>query len=173
MASGIGRSNMEQLLSFLDITNYKLLNGRFFRKIELSIGPTLRNITKDSMEEAIEDEVRLTLNNDNEYITYKKDNLHFGIIFSFDMGWDKRCSGNRYDSFSEHALMIGYLSKAIVAAIVSSKMCRMFSSPEENGDEPPDHVRPKNCDGSSKTMEVDTALHLYKSVYELLNKLYT
>ena len=86
------------------------------------------------------------------------------------MGWHKPSSGNRYASFSEHALMIGCPSKNIVAATVSSKMCQICSLSEENGEEPPDHVWPNNYDGSSKAMEVDAALHLYKSIYELLNK---
>ena len=65
---------------------------------------------------------------------------------------------------SGHALMVGCLSKKIVGAIVSSNMCRVCNSAEENGEEPPDHVCPKNYDGSSKTMEADAARHLYKEL---------
>ena len=81
------------------------------------------------------------------------------------MGWNKRSSGNRYDSLPGHALMIGCLSKKIVAAITPSKMCRFCNLAEENGEEPPDHICPKNHDGSSKAMEVDTTLHLYRNLY--------
>ena len=42
MASGIGPINMAQLLSFLDLSNCKTLNGRFFKNMELSIGSILR-----------------------------------------------------------------------------------------------------------------------------------
>ena len=66
--------------------------------------------------------------------------------------------------------MIEWLSKHIFAAIVFSKMCRTCKLKEENGEEPPDHVYPKNYDGSSKTMEVDAALHLYKIIYITANK---
>ena len=82
------------------------------------------------------------------------------------MGWNKRSSGNRYDSHSGHALMIGCLSKKIVGAIVSSNMCRVCSLAEENGEEPSDHICPKNYDGSSKAMEADSALHLYKALFQ-------
>ena len=44
-------------------------------------------------------------------------------------------------------------------------MCRVYSSAEENGEEPSDHVCPKNYDGSSKAMEADVSLHLYKELY--------
>ena len=41
MASGIGPSNMSQLLSFLDIPSCKSLHGIFFRNIELTVGSSL------------------------------------------------------------------------------------------------------------------------------------
>ena len=63
MELGIGPSNMVQLLSFLDLPNFKTLNDRFFENMELTIGSTLRKIALESMEEATEEEVRLTINN--------------------------------------------------------------------------------------------------------------
>ena len=66
--------------------------------------------------------------------------------------------------------MIGCLSKKIIEAIVSSKMCRVCSSVQENDEEPSDDVCPKNYDGSSKAMEVNAALHLYKDLYQNSNK---
>ena len=81
------------------------------------------------------------------------------------MSWSKRNSGNRYDSISGHALMIGVLSDKILAAAVSSKMCTICSKAENIGEEPPDHICPKNYEGSPKAMEADAALHLYKLLY--------
>ena len=125
------------------------------------------------MRNAIGEEVRIILNDDTKYKQHLKGNLQVGITVSFDMGWNKRSSGNRYHSLSGHALVIGRLSKKIVGAIVSSKTCRVCSSAEENDEEPSDHVCQKNYDGSSKAMETDTALHLYKELYQNLNnKLY-
>ena len=66
--------------------------------------------------------------------------------------------------------MIGCLSKSIVGTVVSSNMCRVCNSAEENGEEVPDHVCHKNYDGSSKAMEVDAALHLYKELYQSSNQ---
>ena len=124
------------------------------------------------MRDAIEEEVRTTINNDAKYRQYLKGNLQVCITVSFDMGWKKRSSGNRYDSLLGHALMICYLSKKMVGAIVSSKMCRACSSAEEHGEEPSDHVCPKNYDATSNAMETDAALHLYKELYPNSNKHY-
>ena len=169
MASGIGPSNMSQLLSFLDIPSCKLLYGRFFRNIELTVGSSLQKIATESIQDDIDEEVRIALNDDVKYKQYLKGNLQVGITVSFDKGWNECSSGNRYDSLSGHTLMIGCLSKKIVGAIVSSKTCRVCSSAEENDEEPSDHVCQKNYDGSSKAMETDTALHLYKELYQNLN----
>ena len=74
----------------------------------------------------------------------------------------KRSSGNRYDSISVHALKIGVLSDKIFTAAVSSKICITCSKAKNIGEELPDHIYPKNYEGSSKVMEADTTLHLYK-----------
>ena len=86
------------------------------------------------------------------------------------MGWSKRSSGNIYDLISGRALKIGVLSDKILTAAVSSKMCITCSKAESIGEEPPDHICPKNYEGSSKAMEIDAALHLYKSTFYNSNK---
>ena len=53
---------------------------------------------------------------------------------SYDMGWSKRSSGNRYDSSSGHSFMVGCLSDKIIAARVTSKGYRKCSSSEKKGD---------------------------------------
>ena len=76
------------------------------------------------------------------------------------MGWSKRASRNCYDSLSGHALAIGVLTKSILVAIVSSKLCRVYFLAESDNQELPNHYCPKNYDGSSKAMEADAALPL-------------
>ena len=93
----------------------------------------------------IEEEVRLTLNNENKVNEYKRNVINntqgspVAITISFDMSWSKRASGNRYDSLSIHALAIGVLSKSILVTIVSSKLCRVCSLAESDNEEPPNH----------------------------------
>ena len=122
------------------------------------------------MKEAIDEEVILTVEDSEKYKQYKEGKLRVGITVSIDMGWNKRSSDNHYDCLSGHALIIYCLLEQIVAAIVSSKMCRVCNLVEENGEESPDHVYPKNYDGISKVMEADATHHLYKRLYNSSNK---
>ena len=88
----------------------------------------------------------------------------------FDMGWSKRSSSNIHDSISGHALKIDFLSDKILTTTVSSKICIAFSKAENIGEKSPDHICPKNYEGSSKVMEADAVLHLYKSMFYNSNK---
>lgn len=92
------------------------------------------------------------------------------MTVSFGMNRNNHSSSNSYDSLLGHALTIGCQSKNIVAAMVFSKMCRICSTTEENGEDPPDHVYPKNYDGSSKETEADETLHLYTTIFDSSNK---
>ena len=92
LVSGIDSTNMSQLLSFLDRRNTKSLSLRFMRNIEKIIGNDLRKVATDSMLQGIEEEDRLTLNNENKFNTYiqnvmnKTHNSPVAITVSFDMG---------------------------------------------------------------------------------------
>ena len=136
---------MSQLLSFLDIRNTKSLSLRFMRNMEKSIGNDLRKVATDSMLQGIEEEVRLTLNNENKFNTYKQNVMNktqgspIAITISFNMGWSRHASGNRYDFLSGYALAIGVLSKSIPVAIVSSKLCCVCSLADAVNEEPPNH----------------------------------
>jgi len=170
MASGIGPSNLSQLLSFLDLPNCKTIDSRFFNNMELAVGSTIRKVSAKSMDEATNEEVKLTLADEIKQKQFEQENLLAMITVSFDMGWNKRSSGNRYDSLSGHALAIGCLSNKILNVVVSSKICRLCSIARENGEEPPEHVCPQNYEGSSKAMEADAALTLYKDIYNKSGK---
>ena len=49
LASGIGSTNMTQLLSFLDIKTAKALSKRCMDNMESSIGVDMRKVATDSM----------------------------------------------------------------------------------------------------------------------------
>ena len=49
-------------------------------------------------------------------------------------------------------------------------MCITCSKAENIGEESPNHIYPKNYEGSSKAMETDAVLHLYKSIVYNRNK---
>ena len=45
------------------------------------------------------------------------------LTVSYDVGWQKRSSGNKFDSLSSHAFMIGSRTRKITNCVVNSKMC--------------------------------------------------
>ena len=67
----------------------------------------------------------------------KNENDLVKLTVSFDMGWNKRSFGNRYDSLSGHAFYIGCLSQKNICAIVTAKQCRIYSLNELKGIEQP------------------------------------
>ena len=85
MDLGIGPSNMSQLLSFLDLPQCNLLHGRFFRNIELTVGSSLRKIVIDSIQDAIDEEVRLTL--DYEKNSNNINKVAFGLAYQYHSTW--------------------------------------------------------------------------------------
>ena len=89
------------------------------------------------------------------------------------MLWNQYSSDNMYDSISDHALMIGCLSKKIIDDDVYSKIFIVCSRAQQNGDEQSEHFCSKHYEGSSKVMETDTVLHLYKRLYNTSNKMLT
>lgn len=66
--------------------------------------------------------------------------------------------------------MIGFKSQKLSAGIIPSKICHICSCAKVHAENPPDHVYPKNYKGSSKAIETDVALRLYKNVYACTNK---
>ena len=55
------------------------------------------------------------------------------LMVTYDIGWQKRSSGRRYDSFSCHAFGIGWRSKGIIGMVLYSKAFRKFDVAENRG----------------------------------------
>ena len=74
--------------------------------------------------------IKETLGHKNSYmstnILYKKrkNKNMVKLTVTYDMGWQKRSSGRRYDSYSGHAFIIGGRSKGVIGMVVYSKACR-------------------------------------------------
>ena len=84
------------------------------------------------MEEALEKEIKLTLESEDKIEIWKQGNLPVSITVSSDMDWNKRSSDNRCDSISGHAFLNRMHFEKILAAIVSSKICTKCSIFESN-----------------------------------------
>ena len=90
-----------------------------FKSVEDSIGREIRKYADKNIEDAIEEEVLLTLtqqNREESFQLWKDGQLDANSIkikISYDMGCNKRSRGNKYDSTSGHGLVIGALLKKI------------------------------------------------------------
>ena len=60
----------------------------------------------------------------------EKNNNKVKLTVTYDMGWQKRSSGRRYDSSSGHAFIIGARIKGIIGMVLYSKACRKCDAAE-------------------------------------------
>ena len=159
---GGGGSDAMKLLTFLNLPNGKSIKDSKFKRIEDSIGNVIRNSSEISIKNALEEEIQLTLQSENRIEDYDKwkrkelDPEKIGIVIAYDMGWNKRSTGTRYDSTSGHGVAIGQLTKKIVGLILFSKKCSVCDSQNNRGksqNEIPKYKCVKNHDGTSKAME--------------------
>jgi hypothetical protein len=80
------------------------------------------------------------------------------LTIGYDMGWQKRSSGHRYDSHSGHAIPVGVLTNLPVGLAILNRFCRVCASKDTNSKEATtadevDHDCVANFDGSSGSME--------------------
>lgn len=81
------------------------------------------------------------------------------------MGWNKRSSGNRYDSVSGHGVAIGSLTKKVVAVKKYSRSC-VVCDQEGYSLTPLDHECPRNHDGTPKSMEVRDIVEIFTEIWD-------
>ena len=170
LAIGNGGSDLSDFCAFLDLPQSTSFGSKTFNKLECVIGQHLRDAAEQGMADALEEEIRLTLEKEGKnYDEWKNKKIEereiVELTVSYDMGWQKRSSGNRYDSLSGHAFMVGAESRKIIHCVVTSKMCATCLSAELKGTMAQEHLCPKNYTGSSKAMESDAAVESYYSLY--------
>ena len=128
LASGLGAADISTFMSFVGLPNIKSFSQRQFRRIEMLIGKHLRHVADKSMQQALDEEINLTQKHKQvPTINWKTNDTKVGLTLGYDMGWSKRSSGNRYDSLSGHAFLVGGHSRKIVGAKVTSKKCSVCS----------------------------------------------
>ena len=111
------------------------------------VGPVLEQKAKISCKKAIEEEVLSTRND-------LKGND--GISVSFDQAWQKR--GKAMNSKSGHSSVICEKARKIVDYEIKIKSCRVCDIAVRNDAPPRQHNCRKNYDGSSKSMEQESAV---------------
>ena len=92
--------------------------------------------------EALQEEIKDPLKHNNKSYgewcaqTDKgKNNNKVKLTVTYDVGWQKRSSGRRYDSSSGHALIIGARIKGIIGMVLYSKACSKCDSTENRVEE--------------------------------------
>ena len=94
-----------------------------------------------AIEQALQEEIKDTLEHNNQsYCDWcalsdedKKKNK-VKLTVQYDMGWQKRSSGRRYDSSSGHAFIIGGRKNRIIGMVLYSKAFRKSDSAEKKGE---------------------------------------
>ena len=102
-----------------------------FSKIEAHAGMAKRLVRDLEIEEALREEIKHTLEHNNQSYgewcalsDKDKNNNKVKLTVTYDMGWQKRSSGRRYDSSSGQAFIIGTRSKGIIIMVLRSKAFR-------------------------------------------------
>ena len=108
--------------------------------METIICEQLRRVAIELMEEVTDTEVKMTLKKEIDFNPYKNKNLPVGVTVSFDLGWNKYSSSNKYDSIPGHALIIIWLFNNIFLGVVFSNMYIVCLRAQWNGEESCDHV---------------------------------
>ena len=98
--------------------------GKTFTKIEAHAGMAKRLVRDLVIEEDLQEEIKHTLEHNNQSygdwcaLSYKyKNNNEVKLTVTYDMGWQKRSYGRRYDSSSRHSLIIWARSKGIIVRL--------------------------------------------------------
>ena len=80
---------------------------------------------------------------------------------TYDMGWQKRSSGRRYDSNSGHGFIVGTVTRKPVAMALKSKFCRIcVLSPDV------EHDCTVNDAGSASSMEPSALVDMAHSLFD-------
>ena len=123
---GGGSTEAGVLLTFLDLPNSQTFHTKTFTKIMTPIRPEIKKITDLCMQEARDEEIKETIG-EELFERYKNGDLSSSevqLVVMYDMGWNKRSSGHKYDSISGHGFLLGGNTRKIMNFRCMSKYCK-------------------------------------------------
>ncbi|KAL9975222.1 hypothetical protein ACROYT_G012355 [Oculina patagonica] len=153
MATGGGHSNMEEILSLLNIPSP---DKKTFTKIEEHVGAVWKEALTADMIEAGKEEKRLAVASNN------LDQGIPAINVVVDGGWSMRSHQHRYTAKSGVAVIIGERTKKLLYLGVRNKYCSICAIAASNKKPPQSHKCYKNWDESSSSMEKDILVEGFK-----------
>jgi hypothetical protein len=179
LSVGDGATEAGRLLGLLGLPNDTTMTNRSFGMIEDRIGPYIREICSEILDENMEEEAKLSMNefDFNVWNMWRK-NPAMGdlpvdrrpqIEASYDMAWQQKGSGHTYNSQSGHGSLFGSRSRKLIALSIKSRLCwycskYLLKNPEAN--EVPPHRCWKNHDGSAGSMEAAGAVDVVVDCFE-------
>ena len=88
------------------------MGGGKLHWIVQKLSPIICQITSIELDQALEEDVYLQLKEENRVSDFvkwkKKESIRWLLLtVSYDMGWQQKASGRKYDSNSGHGLLIG------------------------------------------------------------------
>jgi hypothetical protein len=185
LSSGDGCSEAARVLELLGLPNDTTMESRSFTIIEERIGPSIRKLTQELLLENLTEEVQLTMAASNEHdaddFKIWKSSVEAGFVgdlsirkyplltVSYDMAWQQRSSGHRYNSPSGHALMCGARTRKPLSLVIHRKICNFCKAYKKKNPDAlfvPDHRCWKTHTGSSKAMEAQGCLDLVVDMYD-------
>jgi hypothetical protein len=176
---GDGCSEAGRLLGLLGLSNHTTMEGRSFTAIEERISPYIEELTNEILHENLVAEVKATVSDSSDFYLWQQalqgsvalsKTRYPQISVSYDMAWQQRNSGNRYNSASGHALFVGGKTRQCLSLVVKSKVCNLCSTWEKKNDVtvlpiPPHRCR-KNHEGSSGSMESQACLEMTIKMFD-------
>ena len=153
--NGVGGTNLDAMAVLLDLPNGRNLTRNFSRHQEI-VGENIRERTKKEMDLALQMELKATVIHEESKEFYeiwknedKATRKKIGLTVSYDMGWQRRSSGNNYASLSGHGFLIGVHTRRVIACVVFSKKCLIC-------EKKPKVAKSTGCQSVSKPLTEDS-----------------
>jgi hypothetical protein len=178
---GDGATEAGRLLGLLGLPNDTTMMNRSFGMIEERVGRFVvemcESIIKDnidaqakaSMTEFDYNVWKLWLNsNDANLPALPVDRMPHQLNACYDMAWQQKGSGHRYNSQSGHGTLFGLHTRKIIGLVIKSKLCSYCNNltRKNPGDDVPLHKCWKNHEGSSGSMESCGAIQVLVEAFE-------
>jgi hypothetical protein len=184
LSCGDGGTEAARLLGLLGLPNDTTMHSRSFGIVEERMSPIIQSVTNRILQENLIEEVRLTFaaipNKDPRDFELWKNSLNDNnavlpldkypkVDASYDMAWQQRSSGRKYNSPSGHAFLMGGLSRRPIALDIKCKICNFCTTwKKKHGEQSAVriHACTINHTGTSKAMEPLGCLSLVVDTYE-------
>ncbi|VDI59335.1 Hypothetical predicted protein [Mytilus galloprovincialis] len=155
--TGLGPAEVNRYLANLNING---MSQSAFKKREKEVYEPIRKVAQNPLDTSLEEE-----KSKSPVIEDSENGEDVSLVtVKYDMGWQKRGSGRKYDSKSGVGTMIGDQTGKVVGRGIRSSDCRACTFWEAKNVEPQEHKCTRNWFGSAKGMEPDVGARLIEDI---------